>query len=376
MEITLPNARYRLSGPCAAVNSTTLHCPGIFSNPSSGNTGSTNFAVTQQCVTGVCGSPEGTEIEVGLSGTNAPDTICQNKCTYRRTYGIMFPSLGGGGGGYQSTGASCGATTSGLGSPTGGGEYSEDTQCGTFNGERICVASLSNGQCARTSGGQGVCVTGLFDNTQSPQAPNAGVPNLPASADMIVNDYINVQTNHYYNQNTMNGSTTTPGNPTGPDAGGPGSGGGGTVPGDDDGDGNCEIGEDCFNNVPGDDDNDGVCEPGEACDEEEEEQPSGECEEGEDCSANFSVLDDVPGFAESVASFQTRVAASQIATSINNLGAVIPSGGACPTSSFNALGTSFTIDAHCQLAQQFGGVIRGFFLAMFALVAIIVFFKA
>lgn len=81
-------------------------------------------------------------------------------------------------------------------------------------------------------------------------------------------------------------------------------------------------------------------------------------------------------FSESLTDFKTRVAAAPILAGISGIAAGIPTGGTCPTASFDALGHTFTLNAHCPLLDQFKTAIRGFFLLGWALFSVMLFLRA
>ena len=87
-------------------------------------------------------------------------------------------------------------------------------------------------------------------------------------------------------------------------------------------------------------------------------------------------LDTAPEYLDTLNSFKSRVNASAIASSLTGLSAAIPSGGACPTATFNVFNHQFTVDAHCTIFDHFYSTIHAMFLMTFALSSLIIFFKA
>lgn len=81
-------------------------------------------------------------------------------------------------------------------------------------------------------------------------------------------------------------------------------------------------------------------------------------------------------FAQSASDFRSRVAAAPVVQGITTLADAVPTGGACPTASFDAFGRMFTLDAHCPLLDQYKALIAAVFLLGWALYSIVLFFKA
>lgn len=107
--------------------------------------------------------------------------------------------------------------------------------------------------------------------------------------------------------------------------------------------------------------------------------PPGECDPEESTcgeSPTFDDLGDVRTFGEAVDSFNARVAASPIAQALSGLGSMMPSGGTCPAPSFSVFGQTYVIDMHCQLSESIAPVLYAVMLFAWALVALILFFKA
>ena len=250
-----------------------------------------------------------------------------------------------------------------------------DPSCITVDGEQSCYTT-SGGMCTtsecvklateKITGSSGYEVT--TDDAATPPAPDTGTAGDRAPSDVTVTGqgtqggFTVVESFHVFGSGTAGGSTTNAPR----------------IPGDTDNDKVCEPGEPCDDPGLGDDDQDGTCEEGEACDDnapEPPEDPQG-CQEGEDCSASFGDLGDVPTFGESLSAFRTRIGSAPIAGALSDLSAPISTGGTCPIASFEVLEQSFTFDAHCDLLEQFGAQIRLIFIALFALAALLLFFKA
>lgn len=81
-------------------------------------------------------------------------------------------------------------------------------------------------------------------------------------------------------------------------------------------------------------------------------------------------------YTQSLQDYRDRVAASAIATSINGIAAAIPDGGACPTASFAALGSTFAFDQHCPILDQFYNQIRLMFVLFWGIFSVSLFLRA
>lgn len=92
--------------------------------------------------------------------------------------------------------------------------------------------------------------------------------------------------------------------------------------------------------------------------------------------ASLPAIPSAPSFAESTQAFLGRVSASPIGSMFSGLAAAIPSGGECPTASFDALGQTFVIDAQCPVLEAARGVLGIVMLFVYALGAIVLFGKA
>ena len=95
-------------------------------------------------------------------------------------------------------------------------------------------------------------------------------------------------------------------------------------------------------------------------------------------SGTFSgpALSGAPTFGDTLTAFQSRVAASPIATSLSGLSDSIPTGGSCPTASFTVLNQQFVMDKHCGLFESIRTPLRAIELIGYACFAIFLFFRA
>lgn len=188
----------------------------------------------------------------------------------------------------------------------------DGTQCGYYNGERVCIAAVEDGQCVDTPSGGRMCAT----NAGTPPAPDAGTPGVPAQPDAQIGGKPaggNQTTNNYYSSDTVNNSSD-----------------------DDDG---------------GDDGN-GDCEGDEPCGE------PGDCPEGETCTGSFRG----PGgtaktFTETLTDFRAAIQQSPLMIAVNattgGMGV-----GTCPPLQFTVPGWGTIGTAiHCEIANDSFGIL-------------------
>lgn len=98
--------------------------------------------------------------------------------------------------------------------------------CGTYNGDRVCVSAVPANTCVEFASGGVACMAASSGGTATP--PDNGTAGMPATPTMKVSE--NGKTVNYYNSTVVNSSTVTvsTGNPQGGDPltnGGSGSGG-------------------------------------------------------------------------------------------------------------------------------------------------------
>lgn len=247
---------WALTGACTDAASGTANrwnCP-YRRTHNSGSVTDGFFQVYWSCVpiASACSQAPGTVkkfrgVGSGTDDREPPSTTCLHYCSYATDTSRGVVALPGGSENVvywgSNTGTVCNttatpeSTTGAL--PEGGepvvGPYEPNTMCGTFNGENICVGSIGDNECARTPGGNGVCVIHGAGNSvstlTSPQAPDNGAPGTPAPPTAIAYDTGNDIVITYYDQSVINNSTHQPG---------PGNTGGGDGDGDGDGDGEGE----------------------------------------------------------------------------------------------------------------------------------------
>jgi len=226
-----------------------------------------------------CASKVGQEAFVGAS---APiGNVCDGQCvvltslpaTTIRGNGSSSPTI------YTSsyTGDSCTTATSGVQvgaqCASSGGVVScgvSGKNCGTFNGDQVCVASIPPGSCQSFASG-GVACTAVGSGSSSvasPPAPNNGTAGTPATANGSVTTTVNnsFETTNYYSSSTV--STSTGGVTSVPGGSNVGNGGTTTTSGSGGGDGKGNAGTECGNGKTssgGDCVNDGIS-GGSACD--------------------------------------------------------------------------------------------------------------
>ena len=199
--------------------------------------------------------------------------------------------------------------------------------CGYMDNKYICLGKpTANGRCTITPNGGAVCVTSTDPNKPAAQKPDNGVPGRPAipqaTATSTPTGGSPSATTEMFSPTQVNTSTNyKPGDTTGN--------------GDGEGEG-----------------------------------------EGSDTGAFKGPGGSAKTFGESLSDFKGRVSASQVGSALNGFADGVPTGGTCPTASFQALGRTFNFNAHCPLLDQFKSTIAAIFLLGWALYATILFFKA
>lgn len=220
----------------------------------------------------------------------------------------------------------------------------EQTQhnCGLINGEAVCLDSpTQDGQCTTLQSGAGFCVQSPTETDDPPRTPPNNEPDTPLGTltETIYNTTNNTTTTvvtNFYSQQQFNNSTNYGDNPD-PDP---------------DPDPDCDPATDP------------TCEP------------DGGGGDGEGTGRFKGPGGTAKTFGQSASDFSGRIGQAPVVAGLAGLGDAIPTGGDCPTASFQALGQSFTIDAHCPLLDQYKALISGVFLLGWALFSILLFFKA
>ena len=260
----------------------------------------------------------------------APATMCQSGCSFVQSAPRVSYD-GGYIGFYAVTGACSGPddpAEDGLNCVSNGASsYCLDpgatTNCGTVNGEYICLDTVPPGSCILLANGDAVCASGATTET----------PDLELDID------------------DGQGGTETIGVHNG---GVSGDGSGGAVPGTDDTDGD---------GVPGGSggSGDGSCE-GSVCDG--------------DLPADNEAVDD---FSTLFTSFWSRVEAAPIVQAVDGLAGSMPAG-SCEAVSSDPIAffgnTTLQIDTHCTLWPELVPIINGVMLAAWALLGGIILFRA
>lgn len=215
-----------------------------------------------------------------VSGTGgigtSPSMACLEGCSFARD-GV---GIEGAGGNWTMTYSSKGTPCSGTGATANDDDEDDKdcdatgaickdpgdgsgSNCGIYNGDRVCVDSAPPGGCVGYTSG-GVACKGADNGSTppaTPPAPNNGTPGTPATPDATVTSTRGGGTIHYYGPGTVSGSSEEPETgpatpsggyrPIGPGTGGSdgGSSGGGDGDGEGDGGGEC-TGPSCDADVP------------------------------------------------------------------------------------------------------------------------------
>ena len=292
---------------------------------------------TFNTATGDCDAPQVCAVE-GLSfiksGTGtAPATFCSLGCTFNAD-GPSISMGGGWAGSYTASGA-CSPDVSpepatGLNClSTGTVQYCVDPgaseNCGTINGEYVCLENVPQGNCMFLAGGSAVCT----DGSQTDPPDETFTDGDGNTYDI----YTDGQTG-----GTSGGNGTSAGtdNTTGA---GSGASSGGT--GDGDGEGDCD-GANCQGELPGDNEN-------------------------------------VDDFGTLFSNFYGRVEGSPIISSFSGLPGSVGAG-SCEGFSSDPIaaldGTTLTIDAHCTLWPEVLPLLQTFMMAVWALIGGIIILRA
>jgi len=152
-------------------------------------TGGTINTTTGECeLAPTCETPAGTENFYSGPGT-APGSLCVDGCSYTPSGGVSVSISGYFGASYVTEGGSCTGTEDADPDPEdlglncifdGTQEFCADTNstenCGTLNGEYVCLDDVPPGNCLLTASGQAICdgtipgatPTGTIDNGDGP----------------------------------------------------------------------------------------------------------------------------------------------------------------------------------------------------------------
>lgn len=315
-------------------------CPTCSEHNRNGSEGAgvevTSFS--EDCPPDPCDSKSGKVASVGLDAVDDLylNNACNNGCKVQRS-GQMMTLRPKAGGGVSSTmlaaviftGKSCtdevpveeGDCISG----SGGRMCIEQQQqqagknCGTFNGEMMCVDEMPANSCKAGANGGLACVVEGQGAVAPEKLPDNGTQGVPANPDAVIQN--NGQTINYYGPSTVNNSHTSIVTNNTPKAG-TSSGGSGS------GDG------------------------------------SG-CEGGIDACVEGATLGAVDGAGEAVQAMFAQLKEAPIYAAVANIGTGIP-GGTCPAPSFEAFGQTLSLEGMCEIFESVATVISAVMLFAFA----------
>lgn len=287
-----------------------------------------------ECEEDECSGKAGQDAFVGMNAGGGSGSYCANGCavnvpvpTLRVICGLdgacSSKSI------YKSTftGASCssedpvdeGSCTVGpfgrmcASSPSG-------KNCGTFNGDRVCVEAIPSGCQSYASGGVACVVEGPGATTA---VPDSGTPDDPATPTMSVSK--DGKTVNYYSSATVNSSTTVTT--------------GGAASGSDQG---VETGGD-------------------------DEAPDG-CADG-GCEGTVPELGEVQTFEGATSAFMGRVGEAPIVASVADLGDALPAG-ACPSWTIDVFDREISLSAPmCTIWDSVAGLLSAVMLVAWGLLA-------
>jgi hypothetical protein len=265
----------------------------------------------------------------------------------------------------QATGYGCGSTSnSGSTAPTvdttnplpgqcdaSGSVCADNTDgknCGTYNGDEVCVNTIKSGTCVSYASGGVACAS-----SSTPPVPNNGTPGTPAVAAMQVS--ANGQTVNYYTSTQVSSSSTTTtttnpvqSQPTGTQGlGGSGGGTGGSV---------TVSGTVAVAGTVG-----VTADPA-----------KGDCgATGVNCSgdATTPTLPSADTIATTTTNYVGALSSVPIVAAVSSISASIPTG-TCPTGSFSVYGSTYTIDAQCSLWASVATIVQLVMLAVWALAGV------
>lgn len=322
------------------INYSQNYCPGA-PEPCTGEGSATSEGYNTQevpCPEDPCEGLAGTAAYGGSSG-NPEGDFCRTDdgsggpggdCKVKKS-GAGMATGSGWFGQVQFTGESCGGEEEELeeGGPncstSPGGRVcvsKDDKNCGSVNGEAVCLDSVPPGSCVLMSGGGAVCdgnpgsTAGPVDEMDEPLEPDAVLE--------LVDDEGDISIINYYSQSTVNGGV---GGVTGTDDTGSSGGGGGG----DGGLGGC-TGDSCDGSLPDD-------------------------------------LEELDSFAEITQGFLDRVGQAPIIESVTGVGEAIPSG-TCPDWSFEMFDTDLSLSAPmCSIWENISGILSAAMLVVWGLLA-------
>jgi hypothetical protein len=227
-----------------------------------------------------------------------------------------------------------GGTNCSMGVTPSGGTGSN---CGTFNGDQVCVASIPPGTCQSFASGGVACTMATGSTTPPPGAPTAsgGAPATPTA--QVTN---NTNTTNYYSSSVVSSSA----GPVVSIAGGVNSGNAGTGSGTSSGSGSGT------GNAPN--------------------AANGDCgASGVDCSDGTPSLASEPTIATSTGTYTAALSSVPIVAAVAGISGSVPSG-SCPTATFSVYGSTYTLDEQCTLWSSVASVVQLVMLACWALIGV------
>lgn len=211
--------------------------------------------------------------------------------------------------------------------------------CGTFNGDEVCIGSIPPGTCVSYESGGVACVAASGSSTvQSPPAPDNGTPGTPATpTGTVTQGNGSSQTSASYYSSTVVAASSAP---TQTNPGGQNTGNGGTK-----GTGAGAGGTNAAN---------------------------GDCgASGVNCAGDGTLptLGSVNSIATTSSGYATALSSVPIVAAVSAISASVPDG-SCPTATFSVLGRSYTLDEQCTLWGSVASVVSACMLALYAILGV------
>lgn len=263
-----------------------------------------------------------------IRGSGAPSGPTIYQSTYTGNTCAAGPTAG-------ETAAQClsgaAGTTCAVAAANAGGK-----NCGTFNGDEVCVQSIPPGTCQSYASGGVACTAASGTMVPSPPGPNNGTAGTAATPTGSVTN--NTNTTNYYSSSVVNNSSSVVAtNPGGSNAGNGATGATGST-----GSGNGPS------------------------------AGNGDCgASGVDCGSDGSTptLPDEPTVLETAQSYYGALGAVPIVAAVSGIGASIPAG-SCPTATYSVFGREFTMDAQCALWDSIAPILELIMLAVYTLIGV------
>lgn len=373
----------------AASGSTTDRFGTSTSYSSSGGMGSCQATITSSQVP-PCSGPcvSSSQVAIGISTVQVSGPQCKSKNPCQDKAGQEAFVGGGSPAGANTCSGGCEVATSQpamtihAGSPSGGGYVFDSTytgnacqsgeantqpgqctatggvtacaqspgstggkNCGTFNGDQVCVQSIPPGTCQSFASG-GVACTASASGVSSPPDPNNGTAGTPAAptgsvAAPVGSGGATVTTN-YYSSSVVSGSSagvvSNPGGGNVGNGGAAGSTGGGSGP----------------------------------------SAANGDCgASGVNCGGDGTTpqLPTEPTMQQAAQTYYGALASVPVVAAVGGIAAAVPDG-ECPTATFSVFGRDYTLDVQCQLWAQIQGVLSAVMLVFWTLIGVRVLMSA